>query len=862
LIGQTADFSYSANDPDGSISSVDLTLRDDGATVFSGSKSSATGTFSPSVSLTQGDITAEFTATDDAGATTTETISKTLQDTKPEFSIQKPVNNKLQSSEDIQVDVDNFEDDSKPGENPIVNLKIDGTTKQSFTVEDTEDFFRTVTGKEGSQTLSVEMVENDGDTTTKTRTVEVDTTPPNVSIEKPVNDSRTNSTTGIPLKFTVSDSNLDTSSYEYRKDGGPLFSTGGNTTISYGSIGQHNITVFAEDTLGNKGQDTHTIQVDNLNSFTAEAKNSGSTLKNFTVTLDGPNKEISQTVNGSKFKVFTSDIPKGDVSATVQKQGFNTTTKELNSVSNSFDSDLSFSLPRSGLTVEVLDETTDSKILGPKEVIIRNNTETLNYYYGNTYVGQDFGTEVADGDLDSKTGFSSSFNNDEKKRNAQVAVSLGQSSSETIYVKHSFQNQDNINNAAHTTLKKVEAETEAGNFQTIYKNSVDNADNEGVTTTQINLDNSNGEYTGVLKVTGLVDSDDDYGTRDFNLYEVYANNLNNLDKQFPNYPTGNVEITVDDNFRDKYDSRTYNTNLDSKTKLNLDAYLLESDKSILVNIKTLDSEETTIKGASVNVNKQFGADTKLVTQSETSADGVASFNLNPNTQYEATAVKQGFEAVQTSFSAANYQFDPLLIQLANTGNFTSSTVWNNVDYKLTPDSNTVDSKGLQKFNYTVNDPEAGITSLGVIVRSNGSELKRKTVTGSPTGGTAVLEYNVSKSGLTQGQDLQVQAFFVKDSETFTLTRNYQVLQNVEAGPYSVQTVLNKFNSGTGNLTTSILALLVTLSIGTGVKSRLNNTGGGLVSLMVLGIFVYLGWFNSFLWILTLLALAGMYGRRG
>jgi len=34
LIGETADFSYTASDSDGTISSVDLTLKDDGSTVF------------------------------------------------------------------------------------------------------------------------------------------------------------------------------------------------------------------------------------------------------------------------------------------------------------------------------------------------------------------------------------------------------------------------------------------------------------------------------------------------------------------------------------------------------------------------------------------------------------------------------------------------------------------------------------------------------------------------------------------------------------------------------------------------------------------------------------------------------------
>jgi len=1049
LIGETADFSYTASDPDGSIQSVDLVLKDDGSTLFSGSKSSATGTFSPPTSITEGDITAEFTATDDRGAKTTKTITKTLSDTspkspninkptgtlntatthynvtlvsdadnvpdesltvtldkdgnqvkqltanegstiigsfqtstegdhnlditvsesdgqtatasskykvdfidptinsfsidnkpllvgnkvslnfnasdnqeiadvsldvlknnniqktlsksfssknvsgrftdayklstagtyvfsltvtdnqgetdtktitktlqdnKPEFSIEKPVNNELQASKDIQVEVNNTENDDKPGENPQVNLKIDGTTKQSFSVEDTQDFSRTVTGVEGSQTLTVEMVENDGDTTTKTRTVEVDTTPPNVEITSPEQNQRTNSTTGIPLEFTRSDPNLDTSTCKYSKDLGTNISLSScsNTTIQYSEIGTHSVTVYVTDSVGNTGKDSSTFQVDILNDLTIENQATNTALKNYTATITNGTNTIGGFQTEKIFQFFTGELPKGDINATVTKDGFQVETKKFTGVDNSFNQDINFQLERSGLNIQILDEQTNSKILGPKKIEISNSTDTLEYFYGNQYIGQDFGTNVADGDLNTKTGFSDKNIGTDEKRTAQVAVSLGRSSSETINVKHSFEDNGENGNFAHTTLKKVKAETETGNFETIYENSVDDINNEGITTTQINLDNSNGEYTGLLKVTGLIDSDEEFSTRDFNLYEVYANNLNNLDRQFPNYPTGNVEITVDDNFNDQYRSRTVETTLDSTTKLNLDAYLLERGQGIFTTVEVLENEQDQLKDAEVRIRRNFDGDFKTVATDRTATDGTAGFFLDPDTQYQASISKTGFQTFQGTFSPVNYQADPFKVALGKEGDFLRSNVYDSVKFKIQPRTQSV-NKTVTEFNFTVSDLEAQISDLGINL-SNGDI---KAISGTPTGGTVLLESNLTESNLS---DLELTAFFVKDGERYNIERTYNLRDPVNPGIASITNVAGKLSS-LGNTTRSLLAVLLSGFVAFSLKSRINKKGGSLVTLSSLGIFVLIGWLPAFYWLLTLLTVIGLLAMR-
>jgi len=852
LIGKTAEFSYTASDSDGSISSVELVLKDDGSRVFTGSKTTATGTFSPSVNLTEGNITAEFTAIDNDGATATTTISETLQDTKPEFTIEKPVDNKLQGSTDIQVEVNNTEDDNKPGENPTVNLKIDGIIKQSFTVQDTEDFNRTVTGKEGSQILTVEMVENDGDTTTKTRKLEIDTTPPNVNIESPKQSLRTNSTSDIPLEFTRSDPNLDTSTCKYSKDLGTNISLSScsNTTIQYSEIGTHNVTVYVSDSLGNTGKDSSTFQVDILNNLSVENQATNTALKNYTATITNGTKTIGGFQTQKVFQFFTGDLPKGDINATVTKDGFQVETQKFTGVDNTFNQDINFQLERSGLNIQVLDEQTNSKLLGPKKVEISNSTDNLQYLYGNQYLGQDFGPKVADNDLSTSKGFSDPGTSE--KRVAEVSVSLAKTQSEEIRVKHSFEyNGPNCGNGAYTILNKLEAETNSGTFETIFSNSPDNTENDGVKTTSITLDNSNGKYTGLLKVEGFVNSGS-CSTRDFKLFEVYANNLENLDRQFPNYPTGDVEITLDDNFNDQYRPRTVETTLDSTTKLNLDGYLLERGQGIFTTVEVLENEQDQLKGAEIRIRRNFDGDFKTVATDRTATDGTAGFFLDPDTQYQATISKIGFQTFQGTFSPVNYQADPFKVALGKEGDFLRSNVYDSVKFKIQPRTQSV-NKTVTEFNFTVSDLEAQISDIGVNL-SNGDS---KAISGTPTGGTVLLQSNLTDSNLS---DLKPTAFCVKDRGRYNIERTYKLWDPINPGIASITNVAGNLSS-LGNTSRSLLAVLLSGFVAFSLKSRINKKGGSLVTLSSLGIFVLIGWLPAFYWLLTLLTVIGLLAIR-
>ena len=182
LIGETADFSYTAND-DGSIQSVELVLKDDGSTVFTGSKSTASGTFSPPDKLTEGDITAEFTATDNAGVSTTEWINRTLSESGPDAPVINSPDSSTKSSLTIDYNIDTFDDgDDNVNQEITVNLIEDGNQVATDTVTEGDTVTGSYSTTVGSHTLNVEVVESDdGQTASSSVSYDVeDSVPPNI----------------------------------------------------------------------------------------------------------------------------------------------------------------------------------------------------------------------------------------------------------------------------------------------------------------------------------------------------------------------------------------------------------------------------------------------------------------------------------------------------------------------------------------------------------------------------------------------------------------------------------------------------------------------------------------------------------
>lgn len=718
LIGENVSYSDDSSDSDGSISDNELTVFKDGSQVYQNSVSSSSNNWSDVYKPTSnGDLNARFKVTDNEGATTIEWINKTLTDTKPNVTIVKPDNTVKDGSVAWNVSTENK--DNKPNEDLELKIFKNGNLENNYSIVEGDQKSGSLKYNDGTgQTFKAEVVENDGDADSEQVTFDVDTTPPQISIDAPTGDLH--SKKNIDLNFTVSDSNLDSSKCQYSKDGGANFSISNceNTTVTYNTIGSHNLTVYAEDTLNNTGSSLTSFNTDYENRIKLEDSVSSSTIQEFQVVFDNGTKTFGGSTTDGQFEAFTSELPTGSTELRLEADGYKIRNETLN-IDKSFELRNTYSMDRASFT------------------------------------------------LDAKT---------EKDQN-DINFNFTASNSTTSYTENNI-----------------------SKFQEDYQ---------------------------------------DFSSLGF--------------------PTGDVKIVVEDSKGERY-RRTYYADVDENSVITLTAYLLEKGEGILTNVEIRDPQNEKLNNAQISIQRSINTNFKTVTQGRSTSDGSASFYLSPDISYNILVTHPQYKTFTGTFNPANYQYDALIIQLGEKNNFTESTTWGELEYKLEPDINTVNKTGVTSFNWTVSDPESGITEFGLRIKnSSGAVLNSTSITGTPSGGSTSIDFNASKYDFEE-DDLVANGYFVKDQKEFNYDRTYNLLERVIPGIYSIKKVMASFEAGTSDKTQSFVALIFTLAIGTGLKSKFNRVGGGLITLVILGFFTFNGWFDGFLWTLTALALIGIYGR--
>jgi len=352
------------------------------------------------------------------------------------------------------------------------------------------------------------------------------------------------------------------------------------------------------------------------------------------------------------------------------------------------------------------------------------------------------------------------------------------------------------------------------------------------------------------------------GTTSFTKDDIFSFEKEYRDFDSIGFPTGDVRITVQDVDGEHY-RRAFFADVTENSVISLDAYLLEKGQGILTNIEVRNPQNENLNNALVSIQRNINNSFRSVTQGRSASDGSASFYLSPDTSYKILVSHPQYNTFSGTFNPANYQYDALVIQLGEDNELVESTTWDGLEFSLGPKQSKVNATGEYGFNWSVVDPENGITEFGVKVRNgSGYLLSQKSVSGSPGGGSTSLSFNVSNSSVSSGEDLLVQGYFVKDQQQFIYEKTFNVFDRVSAGVFSLKSLMGDFEGGTGSTVQGFVSLLVSLMVGTGLKSRLNRKGAGLVTLMVLGVFTFRGWFPGIFWMLTALVLLGMMGRRG
>ena len=173
-----------------------------------------------------------------------------------------PINGKIYNTTKILL---NF---SVQGDNNVsfVGYSVDNGSFTYFGPYNTPvvNFSQILTLEEGRHIIEIFMNDTDGTTVTKSRSFTVDITPPNITVYLP--NGSYNRNESLPLNFTVNDSltNISMCWFSVDNESNIIIANCQNTTFNVSGDGDHNLTLYANDSAGNINSQTVYFSTDTI----------------------------------------------------------------------------------------------------------------------------------------------------------------------------------------------------------------------------------------------------------------------------------------------------------------------------------------------------------------------------------------------------------------------------------------------------------------------------------------------------------------------------------------------------------------------------------------------------------------------
>lgn len=333
---------------------------------------------------------------------------------------------------------------------------------------------------------------------------------------------------------------------------------------------------------------------------------------------------------------------------------------------------------------------------------------------------------------------------------------------------------------------------------------------------------------------------------------------------FPNMGLSDVRIETEG-----FTQRGYQILINDTMNRNLSAFLLSDADSTEITF-TVQTGFVNQPGALITTQRFIDASFQTVEQDIT--DGAANalqFMLIGET-YRVTA-SSGPNILIASIAPTN-ALTSFTLQLTTPAVQQLNPVLGDVSYRFDPLTSTVPF-GNASVNLTVVALNSNLAIYGMNISftyANGSNMiifMGNDTTGA--GGTISASFDLTTIFNASNFDrINITAFFNKtNSDTAIVTRSY-IIFSQNATNISVFDVLNNVRATTGltDLSASIIALFIAVLIAGFASLRLRGGafGVGFVTIIVLGFFTFLGWFNQSMYIILILVSLGTYVlfRRG
>ncbi len=254
----------------------------------------ANGSYTTQVPLSEGQNTISVSVTDAAGNTTTLSRHVIKDTVPPSLTLSNPVNGTVTNQTSISVE-------GMTSDSTTVTVKVNGI---SVSVGSEGAFSTNVALVEGNNVITVAATDAGSNTTTVTRTVRRDATPPTLTVTNPVNGIITNQTT-----VSVNGSVHDSTAVTLTMNGVPVTIGGAGSFNTQFSLieGINTITFIATDAAGNFFTITRTVRKDaTVPTLAISSPIDGTTTNESTILVEGTvydSTTVTITINGTTVSV-------------------------------------------------------------------------------------------------------------------------------------------------------------------------------------------------------------------------------------------------------------------------------------------------------------------------------------------------------------------------------------------------------------------------------------------------------------------------------------------------------------------------------------------------------------------------------
>ncbi|MFB6088373.1 MAG: hypothetical protein ABEK36_01190, partial [Candidatus Aenigmatarchaeota archaeon] len=603
--------------------------------------------------------------------------SEQTQNSAPSISINNP-DNTTYFDYDIPVDVNTSDPD---GDAYSCNISDDGTVIAT-TDETSETYSTTLTKSDGNHQLSVSCEDNNTATSSDSVSYTVDTTAPSITIEKP---TESYERTEVPVNYTTNDATSSVDKCWYSIDSGANNTIAGcsNTSVSTGTVGEHNLTLYANDTVGNVESETNTFDTYHENEIRVEDSATSSSIDSFEVIFDNGTDTFGGSMDTGKFLFNTSEVPYGSTNVTLRSSGYNTEEFSLGTVNDSFDLNTTYQLETAEISISVKDEETENNI--DYNMTVSNGTEEMDFLNEN------------------KTIINSGWNCDGSESWAKVyTFNYGLAG---VFADEITYSVDTVNDEGDVRISVFYGD---GTNQTDFCQKTVNTGESFSKTCNLNSDipveyvefwiKDGGTYADVFGLA--VNSITLTNNKDTDVTTSY-NSWKNV-----SLPTGDLTFSFESK---DYKPRMYYSTFEGFNTLNLQTYLLKDTDAITQTIVVVNEQGEGVKNAQITIQKKYDGVWKTVSQKLSTGSGT-NFFLNSETQYKLIVSKTGYVQAEDTFYPQSFQ--DITVQLGQPSEFNFETIMDRISQRLEPEGNTLPASKVY-LNYSVYDSENSLEEVGL-----------------------------------------------------------------------------------------------------------------------------------------------------